>query len=74
MNTDEKKKIAELEKDIKKMQKDHRRTFAEFEHKKSLSERVTDRLKKDIYSIITVKGPSFISETFISAPKMPRSV
>ena len=45
MNTDEKKKIAELEKDIKKMQKDHRRTFAEFEHKKSLSERVTDRLK-----------------------------
>ena len=28
------------------MQKDHRRTFAEFEHKKSLSERVTDRLKK----------------------------
>lgn len=34
MNTDEKKKIAELEKDIKKMQKDHRRTFAEFEHKK----------------------------------------
>lgn len=73
MNTDEKKKIAELEKDIKKMQKDHRRTFAEFEHKKSLSERVTDRLK-DIYSIITVKGPSFNSETFISAPKMPRSV
>lgn len=46
MNTDDKKKIAELEKDIKKMQKDHRRTFAEFEHKKSLSERVTDRLKK----------------------------
>lgn len=46
MNTDEKKKIAELEKDIKKMQKDHRRTFAEFEHKKSLSERVTDRLKR----------------------------
>ena len=44
MNTDEKKKIAELEKDIKKMQKDHRRTFAEFEQ--SLSERVTDRLKK----------------------------
>lgn len=46
MNTDEKKKIAELEKDIRKMQKEHRRTFAEFEQKKSLSERLADRLKK----------------------------
>ena len=46
MNAEEKKKIVKSEKNIKKMQKKNCRTFAEFKQKKSLTEGVTDRLKK----------------------------
>ena len=45
MTAEEKKRLAEFERDIKKMQKEHRDTFAEFEHKKSLPRRIGDRLK-----------------------------
>lgn len=46
MTAKEKKRVAELERDIKKMQKDHERTFAEFNKKKSLPAKIADRLKK----------------------------
>ena len=46
MTRNDKKKIAELEKDIKKMQKDHRRTFAEFDNKKSSLSAAAQKLKK----------------------------
>lgn len=45
MTAEEKKRLAEFQRDIKKMQKDHRQTFAEFEKKKSLLQRIGDRLK-----------------------------
>lgn len=41
----EKKRLAEFERDIRKMQKDHKETFAEFEQKKSLPRSIWDRLK-----------------------------
>lgn len=46
MTAEEKKRLAEFERDIKKMQKDHKETFAEFEPKKSLPRRIADRLKR----------------------------
>ncbi|MBQ7784116.1 MAG: hypothetical protein IJ368_09115 [Oscillospiraceae bacterium] len=46
MRTEDKKKIAELERDIKKMQKEHEQIFAEFNKKKSLRQKIADRLKK----------------------------
>lgn len=46
MTRNDKKKIAELEKDIKKMQKDHRKTFAEFDNKKSSLSAAAQKLKK----------------------------
>lgn len=46
MTPEEKRKIAEFEKDIKKMQKEHEKIFAEFNPpKKSLPQRMLDRLK-----------------------------
>ena len=45
MTSRERKKILELERDIKKMQKDHEKTFEEFNRKKSLPARIADRLK-----------------------------
>ena len=45
MTAEEKKRLAEFERDIKKMQKDHKETFAEFELKKRLPRRIGDRLK-----------------------------
>ena len=45
MTAEEKKRLAEFERDIKKMQRDHRKTFAEFEKKKSLSRKISDKLK-----------------------------
>ncbi|MGN0638558.1 MAG: hypothetical protein ACI4J0_09315 [Huintestinicola sp.] len=45
MTAEEKKRLAEFERDIKKMQKDHKETFAEFEPKKSLPRQIGDRLK-----------------------------
>lgn len=38
MTTEEKKKIAELERDLKKMQRDNKKTFAEFKKKKTSSQ------------------------------------
>ncbi len=46
MTSNEKKRVAELERDIKKMQRDHKKTFAEFNRKKSLPARIADRLNK----------------------------
>ena len=45
MTSQEKKKITEFERDIKKMKKDHKMTFREFNQKKSLPARIADRLK-----------------------------
>ncbi|MCI7498816.1 MAG: hypothetical protein SOT68_04450 [Oscillospiraceae bacterium] len=45
MTAEEKKRLAEFERDIKKMQKDHKETFAEFQQKKSLPRSIWDRLK-----------------------------
>ena len=44
MTSRERKKILELERDIKKMQKDHEKTFEEFNRKKSLPAKIADRL------------------------------
>lgn len=46
MTPSEKKKIAMLEKDIKKMQKDSKETFAEFDKKKSIWTRICEKIKK----------------------------
>lgn len=46
MTRSDKKKIAELERDIKKMKKDHRKTFAEFRHKKNSLSLIAEKLKK----------------------------
>lgn len=46
MTAYEKKKIAQLEKDIKKMQKDNKETFAEFDKKKSVFKRFSERFRK----------------------------
>lgn len=52
MTAEEKRRLSEFERDIKKMQKEHKETFAEFEQKKapepqniSLFSRLRDRLK-----------------------------
>ena len=45
MTAKDKKKLAEFERDIKIMQKEHKKTFAEFEEKKSLPAKLADRLK-----------------------------
>ncbi|MGN1088844.1 MAG: hypothetical protein ACI4Q6_00455 [Huintestinicola sp.] len=45
MTSQEKKKITEFERDIKKMKKDHKMTFREFNQKKSLPARIADRLR-----------------------------
>lgn len=45
MTSQEKKKITEFEKDIKKMKKDHKMTFRDFNQKKSLPARIADRLR-----------------------------
>lgn len=44
MTSRERKKILELERDIRKMKKDHEKTFEEFNRKKSLPARIADRL------------------------------
>lgn len=46
MTAYEKKKIAQLEKDIKKMQKDNKETFAEFNKKKNFFAKISERFKK----------------------------
>ncbi|MBP1548209.1 MAG: hypothetical protein J6A37_16620 [Oscillospiraceae bacterium] len=52
MTAEEKRRLSEFERDIKKMQKEHKETFAEFEQKKapeqknsSLFIRLRDRIK-----------------------------
>lgn len=52
MTADEKRRLSEFERDIKKMQKEHKETFAEFDRKKapepqntSLFIRLRDRIK-----------------------------
>lgn len=45
MTAEEKKRLAEFERDIRKMQKDHKEIFSEFEQKKSLIQRLLDRLR-----------------------------
>lgn len=46
MTADEKRRLAEFERDLKKMQKEHKEIFAEFEPpKKKLFERIIDKLK-----------------------------
>ena len=52
MTAEEKRRLSEFERDIKKMQKEHKETFAEFEQKKapepqntSLFSRLRDRIK-----------------------------
>ena len=63
MTAKDKKKLAEFERDIKIMQKEHKKTFAEFEEKKSLpakirtdDKRSTSRYKSANISVHTCIG------------------
>lgn len=46
MNVHEKQRVEELEKDVKKMQKELKETFAEFDEKKSPLQRLKEGIKK----------------------------
>lgn len=46
MTREEKKKVAALERDIKKMQRENKKIFAEFNKKKSPAEKISAGLKK----------------------------
>lgn len=46
MNTHEKERIEEFEKDVRKMQKELKETFAEFETKKSPLQKIKEKFNK----------------------------
>ncbi len=53
MNANDKKRLAEFERDIKKMQKDHEKTFADFNKKKSPPKKLLERIQIFLKGLLT---------------------